>query len=226
MHYFRRFASQIDTYVMKLIIVALTILLLVYRCTTPNKNSFESKVNLTQKNEEGRRLSSLEGVSPLKYEFRPKTIALKSYRKNSAKIRAYYESNKKYPDFYGVDVSNAENKLIIYIVGDTVKGKKEMSKILDSSDFLIRSCDFSYNYLEKIDNFLTKFFQDKSNQAVIESTTAVNHLFNPVDNCIYVILKTHDQTHIDKFKKGILNDSCIVFKQDLPSSNDGQIVLE
>lgn len=181
-------------------------------------------MNLNQKKEIDKWESSLAGVSPLKYEFRPKNIALLGYRKNSATIREYYERNKKFPDFYGMHFANAENKLMIYIAGDTLKGKKEMAKILDSSDFLIRPCDFSYNYLKKIDNLLTTFFQDKNNQSIIENTTAVDHMFDPVDNCIYVTLKRYNHTNTDKFKKNILNDNCIVFRKELPS--DGKIMLE
>lgn len=204
---------------MKLILITLTILLLFYNCTDSKKDSsVNSNPDLVQKKFLEQKNKSEGEAYPLKPENWPRRISLASYRKNLLIIRDYYREKKKYPDFYAGSFTDDDYNLIIYIVGDTLKGKKEMAKILNSTGFSIKSCNFSYNHLTKVDSILTKFLQDKKNSSMIDSIKIVSHMLNFKDNHISVRLKECNDTIINIFKNNILDDKCIVFIKDDPSA--------
>ena len=204
---------------MKQVFTILTILLFLCYCTNPDKdNSINSNPDLAQKKFLEQKNKSEGEAYPLKPEYWPRRISLASYRKNLLIIRDYYREKKKYPDFYGGSFTNDDYNLIIYIVGDTLKGKKEMAKILNSTGFSIKSCNFSYNHLTKVDSILTKFLQDKKNSSMIDSIKIVSHMLNFKDNHISVKLKECNDTIINIFKNNILDDECIVFIKDDPSA--------
>ena len=76
-----------------------------------------------------------------------------------------------------------------------------MAKILNSTDFLIKSCNFSQNHLTKVDSILTKFLQDKKNSSIIDSVKIVSHMLNFEDNHISVSLQECNDTIIKALKK-------------------------
>lgn len=203
---------------MKKVFIILTILLFLCYCTSPNKDSsINSNPDLAQKKILEQRNKSKGEAYPLKPEYWPKTISLATYRERILKIRNYYVEKGEFPDFYGGNFTDDDYNLIIYIVGDTLKGKKEMTKIFNSTDFSIKSCNFSYNHLTKVDSILTKFLQDKKNSSIIDSTKIVSHMLNLEDNHISVRIKECNDTIINIFKNNILDDKCIVFIKDDPS---------
>ncbi|WP_195370434.1 MULTISPECIES: hypothetical protein [Parabacteroides] len=200
---------------MKQVFTILTILLFLCYCTNPDKdNSINSNPDLAQKKFLEQKNKSEGEAYPLKPENWPRRISLATYRKNLLIIRDYHREKKKYPDFYGGNFTDDDYNLIIYIVGDTLEGKKEMAKILNSTDFSIKSCNFSYNHLTKVDSILTKFLQDKKNSSMIDSIKIVSHMLNFKDNHISVRLKECNDTIINIFKNNILDDECIVFIED------------
>lgn len=193
-------------------------LLFLCSCTGSKKDStIDSNPDLAQKKILEQRNKSKGEAYPLKPEYWPKTISLATFRERILKIRNYYIEKGKYPDFYGGNFTDDDYNLIIYIVGDTSKGRKEMAKILNSTDFLIKSCNFSQNHLTKVDSILTKFLQDKKNSSIIDSVKIVSHMLNLEDNHISVSLQECNDTIIKAFKKNILDDKCIVFIKDDPN---------
>ena len=204
---------------MKQLLTILIIILFLCYCTSPNKDSsINSNQDFAQKKILEQRNKSEGEAYPLKPENWPRRISLATYRKNLLTIRDYYREKKKYPDFYGGNFTDDDYNLIIYIVGDTLKGKKEMTKILNSTDFSIKSCNFSYNHLTKVDSILTQFLQDKKNSSIIDSIKIVGHMLNFEDNHIYVSLKECSDTIINAFKNTILNDKFIVFIKEDPNA--------
>lgn len=200
---------------MKQVFTTLIILLLFCYCTRPKKDSsINSNSDLTQKKILEQRDNSEGEAYPLKPQYWPRRISLATYKAQLLIIRNYYKEKKKFPDFFGGSFSDDDYNLIIYIVGDTLKGKKEMAKILNSTNFLIKQCNFSYNHLTKVDSILTNFFQDKKNSSIIDSMKIVSHQLNYKDNHISVRLKEYNETIINTFKNTILDDKCIVFTKD------------
>lgn len=200
---------------MKQVFIALIILLFLCNCTGSKKDStIDSNPDLVQKKILEQRNKSEGEAYPLKPENWPRRISLASYRKNFSKIRDYYREKKTFPDFYGGNFTDDDYNLIIYIVGDTLKGRKEITKFLNSTDFLIKSCNFSYNHLTKVDSILTKYLQDQKNNSIIDSIKIVSHMLNYEDNHISVRLKECNDTIINIFKNNILDDKCIVFIED------------
>lgn len=204
---------------MKQVFTILTISIFLCYCTSPDKDSsINSNPDLAQKKILEQRNKSEGEAYPLKPEYWPRRISLASYRKNLSTIRNYYREKREFPDFYGGNFTDDDYNLIIYIVGDTLKGKKEMAKILNSADFSIKSCNFSYNHLTKVDSILTKFLQDKKNSTIIDSIKIVSHMLNLKDNHISVSLKECNDTIIKAFKNTILEDKCIVFIKEDPNA--------
>ena len=200
---------------MKQVFTTLTILLLFCNCTGSKK---DGSIDFNQKKVLEQRDKSKGEAYPLKPEYWPNTISLATYRERILKIRNFFIEKGKFPDFYGGNFTDDDYNLIIYIVGDTLKGKKEMAKILNSTDFSIKSCNFSYNHLTKVDSILTQFLQDKKNSTIIDSLKIVSHMLNFKDNHISVRLKECNDTIINAFKNTILDDKCIVFIKENPKA--------
>lgn len=116
----------------------------------------------------------------------------------------------KYPSFYGGHYIDDDGSLVILIVGDTIKGKKEIKKIVYTNKFKIKTGKYSYetlsNIMDKLDSIkLHKYKQPFSNNIISWGL----HI---KDNCIKVELKESNPIKIKEFKNHILDSPAIKFQ--------------
>lgn len=150
-------------------------------------------------------------------------------------LREYYtDKGKKYlqlPDSYG-GLAPSTQYLTVYVVGDTLKGKEEIRKLLNVRDFKIQSALYSYKHLRIVNdslrnmnpnrNFLLEQepFPKRTSRAVLDSKGLILQelgfqisILREDKNCVEVCLKCCNEATIEKFRKNILDDGCIVFKE-------------
>lgn len=146
----------------------------------------------------------------------------------------YADTDKKYlqlPDSYG-GLAPSSQSLTVYIVGDTLKGREEIRKLLNVRDFKIQSALYSYKHLRIVNDSLRKMdpnrsflleqepFPKRTSKAVLDSKGLILQeigfqisILREDKNYVEVCLKCCSKTAIEKFRKNVLDEGCIVFKE-------------
>ena len=118
-----------------------------------------------------------------------------------------------YPDYYGGCYIDENNKLIVYMVGDTVRARSSLLS-LSSNVILIRG-DYSFQELNNIMNVIGDFSAKNPYNPIAENIAAVSLMDK--QNNILVRLYDCSKEKIDEFKANVVNSSAIYFeKQEEP----------
>lgn len=146
----------------------------------------------------------------------------------------YTDKDRKYlqlPNSYG-GLASSTQYLTVYVVGDTLKGREEVKKLLNVREFKLQSALYSYKHLRIINDSLRKMdpnrnflleqepFPKRTSKVVLDSKGLIlqelGFQFSTLredKNCIEICLKYCNEAAIEKFRKSILDDGCIVFKE-------------
>jgi streptogrisin B len=123
-----------------------------------------------------------------------------------------------YPGYYGGAYINPQGKLVIFIKGNSENGKKNLTKIVGSSDFLTEPCKHSYKTLRKVISDLNAFKVNKSNESKFKNFNMYGIV--GFSNEVTVELDEFNDAKIAEFKKFVMNSPAIIFRK---SSGRGQL---
>lgn len=129
---------------------------------------------------------------------------------NSFKTGVLKSNTSLYPDYYGGNYIENGN-LVILVTGDTLENKEKMSARTQSSDFIIKQCQFSFNELLSVHEAISNFFQNRDNDPVIEEITMTAFGIKPSDNSIFVDLKDCAPEKIALFKSRVIDSPIVSF---------------
>lgn len=132
--------------------------------------------------------------------------------------RYYFGDYEKSPDWLGGVLNVDEKYFTIYIVGDLEAGRDSLRRMLGRSDFKIEQALYSYKHLRAIYNKLTLFHNLEENKNLCMEIGFLSSLLSEKDNRIYVSLICCDELHINKFRKYVSDDDCILFREYDPNA--------
>lgn len=135
----------------------------------------------------------------------------------------YRTDYKSCPHWFG-GISDANKyDFSVYVVGDIKTGKEELEKMLDRSDFKVKQALYSYKHLREMSDSLSSFMKDEKNKNFCKEIGFRFFSLSEKDNRIYVYLDHCRDEYINKFKKYMANDPCILFK---PYENNAFIIAD
>lgn len=71
------------------------------------------------------------------------------------------------PDYYGGTYINKDGLLVVLVVGDTVKYRLDLIKILGGDSFILETCKYSYNTLIQTVDSLSEFIEKNENRQIV-----------------------------------------------------------
>lgn len=124
-----------------------------------------------------------------------------------------------YPDNYGGMYIDKNGRLII-LVTDTLTSevKRSYSARARSNNFLMKSCEYSYNELDELKNELETFFLDKSNWDFMDEIGWTSIGISYSENRVTIIMDCTNEK-IEKFKNQVSSSPMIKFEQSKGKPN-------
>lgn len=120
------------------------------------------------------------------------------------------DGRSTYPDYFGGATIGEDGHLIVYIKGDTIKAKIDLESRSQSSDFTIKSCEYSLNELTELKSQLAELFNQDQ---YTDELTWVAVGISPKKNRIIVRLEDCSAEKIALFKSKISNSPAIIFEE-------------
>lgn len=184
-----------DTTVYELIIVPDTDL-----CTSKIKYSCEN--------------DTFVGFSMLENEIRMRQLNITG---QYIKILKRMTLENRLPDYYGGSYNNSDGVLTILVTGDTIENKQDLVKMLEGSEFIVQSCEYSYNALMQIVDSLNVVIYKKENQIKLNNLNLdywgiledKNRIVIAIDNC--------NSQKMKLFKKQIMDSPSFIFRSSSDS---------
>lgn len=126
--------------------------------------------------------------------------------------RKYTRAYRELPDYYGGVRVRRYKKYTFYVVGDMEKARDSLELLLKTSYFDMKPCRFSYKHLRIV------FDSIRYASPLLEIQNSIRSFsFSEEENCVTVWLEKADSLTIARFKRDILDDDCLVFKQYDPN---------
>lgn len=121
------------------------------------------------------------------------------------------------PDYYGGTYTNKDGLLVVLVIGDTVKYRSDLIKILGSDSFIIETCKYSYNTLMQTVDSLSEFIQKNENRQILNELNIDYFGIKEDANKILIIMDDCSEDKIKLFKKQVLDYPFFIF--DKPSDH-------
>lgn len=127
-------------------------------------------------------------------------------------FKSEQHSNEKRTFYYSGAHTDKDGQLVIRIAGDTLTGRKEITRRINNSEFRIEVCPFPKEVAEKQFSDLLTFWTDESNSSLVLRLQIYTINLIPMANVIMVGLGDCSQENIASFRKEVM-DSPLVFFQ-------------
>lgn len=132
-------------------------------------------------------------------------LLMNSFKNTSDK----FIKNGDYPDFFGGAYIDESDFLVVYIKGDSVKGKMLIENRVKDKELLLKQGKYSYKTLLNLRDKILFLKAQKANSAIAENIMSCH--VERRENCVYVILIDCSEKRIEEFKRFITNSSAIRF---------------
>ncbi len=119
-----------------------------------------------------------------------------------------------YPDYFGGAFIGNDNELVVCVVGDTTQYRNTITDIVESDQFRLEACTYSYRdmmlVMDKIDTFLSNPDVSHDHPFINSFTGALADVFT---NSVIIRVETLNDTIIDAFKKDITDSPIVQFEE-------------
>lgn len=117
-----------------------------------------------------------------------------------------------YPEYFGGVFIDNDNILVVAVVGDEAKHRKELATILESDNFKTELCTYSYSEMMEIMNEIDEFL---SNPSIPEGHPVIQNfggaMADVFENRVVVnLLEVNDEV-ISAFKKDVSDSDAVSF---------------
>lgn len=117
-----------------------------------------------------------------------------------------------YPNYYGGCYLDNNHQLVILVTGNTENCKQEMTTRTQTSDFILKSCTYSYNELNEAMDRLNDFFLNDANDDIVNALKWHSFALSDKDNCIYIRLGICTEEFVNRFKNEVLDEPMLRFE--------------
>ena len=114
-----------------------------------------------------------------------------------------------YPDYFGGCYIGENNKLVVYIVGDSIQGRKSISQFVESN-ICFKSAKYSFKYLKQIMETINAYLLNGFDSSLIQNISVVSLMDK--ENAIVVKLYDCSEDEINKFKMNIVDSPAIRYE--------------
>lgn len=115
-----------------------------------------------------------------------------------------------YPNYYGGSFINSMGNLVIFVVGDTVRYKKDLVKRIGCSNFLIQLGQYNFDYLNDILTRLNMFYHNADNKFIVNKLQILQ--FRIEWNRVVVEMNDCTDEKVTLFKTLVLDSPALTFK--------------
>lgn len=123
-------------------------------------------------------------------------------------------SPEVYPDYFGGVFIGNDNMLVVAIVGEEGKYRKDISKILESDNFRTESCTYSYREMMEVMNEIDIFL---TNPGITEEHPIIKNfggaMADVFENRVIVNLMEVNDEIIQAFQRDISNSRAVTFRE-------------
>lgn len=119
-----------------------------------------------------------------------------------------------YPDYFGGVFIGNDNALVVAIVGEESKHRKDISRILESDNFRTESCTYSYREMMEVMNEIDIFLTNPSitdDHPIIQNFGGA--LADVFENRVIVNLIEINDDIVEAFRRDISNSNAVMFKE-------------
>lgn len=158
----------------------------------------------------------VEHESLAKYDSNFLTKQENSYLNYEKLMRSFNTSksdNTIYPEYYGGSYIDDNGDLVVYIKEAEISkaaSLQNISQVLETKDFIVKSANYSYNELNSFMDTLNSFKLKNPNDSVSNNFNI--YWLSDRDNNIVVELNEMSEEQINRFKKTVIDSPIITFK--------------
>lgn len=115
-----------------------------------------------------------------------------------------------YPHYYGGSFINSMGDLVVFVVGDTVRYKKDLVKRIGSSDFIIHLGQYDFDHLNSVLAELNVFYNNADNKLIVNELQILQ--FRIEWNRVVVEMNDCTDEKITLFRTLVLDSPTLSFK--------------
>lgn len=179
-----------------------------YSCGDKSKTGAEIYLS-ESKNDTSSRFSMLDDEQYMKKEIRMRHLNMTG---QYLKILKRLTQDNRLPDYYGGSYNNCDGILIVLVVGDTIERKQDLVKILKGDEFIVQSCEYSYNTLMQIVDSLNIVVQKNENQMKLNDLNLDYWGLLEEKNRVVIVIDNCDPQKMKLFKKQIMDSPAFIFR--------------
>lgn len=117
-----------------------------------------------------------------------------------------------YPDFYGGMFINDDGILTILVVGDTIEYKNNFTQRMQSNNYILQRCQYSYATLKNIMDQLNEFVLNPNNVVVVNDLKIEGFCIVDQNNHIAIQIQNCTEEKVARFKDLVMNSPALVFE--------------
>lgn len=114
-----------------------------------------------------------------------------------------------YPDCYGGTYLNEFGKQVVLATDTSSEAKEHLAPFVESTDFTLKKCTYSFNRLCELNEWLGLFFEDPQ---LCEELTWEGSGIDVKANCIVISLKDCSPESIARFRQKVLDSPMFRFE--------------
>ena len=202
---------------MKQLFIFFFLSFLYYSCydkSKPDTDICTSKIKYSCANDTFIGFSMLENDQYAKNEIRMRQLNITG---QYIKILKRMTLENRLPDYYGGSYNNSDGVLTILVTGDTIENKQDLVKVLEGSEFIVQSCEYSYNALMQIVDSLNVVIHKKENQIKLNNLNLDYWGILEDKNRIVIVIDNCNSQKMKLFKKQIMDSSSFIFRSSSDS---------
>lgn len=190
---------------------------LYYSCRDKSKSDTDicpGEIKYSCKNDTFIGFSMLENEQYAKNEIRMRQLNITG---QYIKILKRMTLENRLPDYYGGSYNNSDGVLTILVTGDTIENKQDLVKMLEGSEFIVQSCEYSYNALMQIVDSLNVVIYKKENQIKLNNLNLDYWGILEDKNRIVIVIDNCNSQKMKLFKKQIMDSPSLIFRSSSDS---------
>lgn len=118
----------------------------------------------------------------------------------------------KYPPYYGGAYLNPkDSSLVVIVIGDTLRSKKELIKRCKGSNFYISYCEEQEEAIRRILHYLHQFRTNEKNQQIIDGLGFKSSCMSPEKRVSIQLLSFQEE----KFRQLVLDSPFLDFEESI-----------
>lgn len=202
---------------MKQLFIIFFLSFLYYSChdkSRPDTDICPGEIKYSCKNDTFIGFSMLENEEYAKNEIRMRQLNITG---QYIKILKRMTLENRLPDYYGGSYNNSDGVLTILVTGDTIENKQDLVKMLEGSEFIVQSCEYSYNALMQIVDSLNVVIYKKENQIKLNNLNLDYWGILEDKNRIVIVIDNCNSQKMKLFKKQIMGSPSLIFRSSSDS---------